>query len=155
MRSYSRSFQRLQLPFELVLPSFIIVGVGLQPQSSRFVIRCTIHWQLILWWRFYVLSMRYADNNETMEYDDAWWVICSVGVGGSIGAGWMLLLQPERCRRVFKFYAIKICKSVVQLLKVWVPAYILSMQYATINRLYIYYADSGVLLMSLRCLFVV
>ena len=99
------SFQRLQLHFDLVPPSFIIVGVCLQRQSSRFVIEGTIRWQLILWWWFYVLSKRYSKNNETMKYDDAWWVICSGGVGGSIGVGWVLLRQPECRQRAYEIYA--------------------------------------------------
>ena len=52
-------------------------------------------------------------NNETMKYIDEWLVICSGGVGGTIGVGWVLLLQPERGERDFKIYAIIIFKYVV------------------------------------------
>ena len=55
----------------------------------------------------------YVDNNETMKYIDEWLVICSGGAGGTIGVGWVLLLQPERGERHFKIYAIIIFKYVV------------------------------------------
>ena len=52
-------------------------------------------------------------NNETMKYIDEWLVICSGGAGGTIGVGWVLLLQPERGECDFKIYAIIIFKYVV------------------------------------------
>ena len=150
-----RSFQRLQLPIELVPPSYIIIGVCVQLQSSRFGIRGIIRWQSILWWRIYVLSKRYTDNNETMVYVDAWWVICSRGVGGSIGVGWVLLRQPERCQHKCEFCAIKVDKSVVKLLNVWALSSNISMIFAIYNGLDTCWTGSGVQLGSLRCLVIV
>ena len=82
-------------------------------------------------------------------------MICSGGVGGTIGVGWVLLLQAERGRRAFKFYAIKICKSVVQLLHVWMPASNLSMPIYNAKRFSACWAGLGVQLVSLRCLVIV
>ena len=44
----------------------------------------------------------YVDNNETMEYVDAWWMICSRGVGGSIGVGWVIVRLLKRGQRAIK-----------------------------------------------------
>ena len=82
-------------------------------------------------------------------------MICSGGVGGTIGVDWVLLLQAERGRRAFKFYAIKICKSVVQLLHVWMPASNLSMPIYKAKRFSACWAGLGVQLVSLRCLVIV
>ena len=62
---------------------------------------------LILGGRFCLLPKRYAADIRTMESDDARCVDCSWIVGGSMGAGRVLLRQPERGRRASKIHAIK------------------------------------------------
>ena len=70
---------------------------------------------------------------------------------GTIGVGWVLLLQPERGERDFKIYAIIIFKYVVQILKRAGPASNLSMIIAIYNGLDACWAGLGVQLVSLRC----
>ena len=62
---------------------------------------------LILGGRFCLLPKRYAADIRTMESDDARCVDCSWIVGGSMGAGRVLLRQPERGRRASTIHAIK------------------------------------------------
>ena len=79
-------------------------------------------------------------------------MISSRGVGGSIGVGWVIIRLLKRVQRAVKFYAIKICKSVVQLLHVWMPASNLSMQFTMPNGLDVCLAGLGVQLdVNLSC----
>ena len=82
-------------------------------------------------------------------------MISSRGVGGSIGVGWVIIRLLKRVQRAVKFYAIKICKSVVQLLHVWMPASNLSMPIYNAKRFSACWAGLGVQLVSLRCLVIV
>ena len=82
-------------------------------------------------------------------------MICSGGVGGSTGVGWVLLRQPERGQCAYEIYAIIISKYMVQLLAVWVPASNFSMQIAIHNSLDACKEGSGVQLVPLRCLCIV
>ena len=149
------SFQRLQLHFDLVLPSFTIVGVGLQPHISWYVHYFNVSEILIIIrqnchpWKTYIISTRIV---ESVNID---WVVCSGSVGESMGTGWVLLRQLERDLRASKFYATKY--SLIQC-KYWMlgtSLHIVAMDLQHLNCLYIHCAGSGVLLVSLRCLFVV
>ena len=95
--------------------------------------------------------MRYADGSHMVDSDDALWTICSWSVGGSIGVGRVLRHLLKRGQRAVKIYAIIICKYVVQLLAVWVPASNLSMQFTVSKGLDACWAGLGVQLVSLRC----
>ena len=78
-------------------------------------------------------------------------MICSWSVGGSIEVGRVLRSLLKRGQRDVKIYAIIICKYVVQLLAVRVPAPNLSMQFTMSKGLNAYWAGLGVQLVSLRC----
>ena len=76
-------------------------------------------------------------------------MICSWGVGGSIGVGWVLRRLLKRGQRAVKIYAIIICKYVVQLLAVWALASNLSMQFTMSKGLDACWSGLGVKLVSL------
>ena len=72
-----------------------------------------------------------------------------------MGTGWVLLRQLERDRRASKFYATKYSLLQCKYSTLGTSLHIVSMNLQHLNCLHMRCAGSGVLLVSLRCLFVV